>query len=64
VNVLKTDDFDYHLPEEMIAQGPAIPRESCRLLVMRRNDGLIEHTYFFNILNYLKPGDLLVVNVT
>ena len=61
---MRTDDFDYILPEERIAQAPAEPRDSCRLLVLHREDGRIEHKHFTDIVEYLEPGDLVVVNQT
>lgn len=61
---MRTDDFDYILPEERIAQAPAEPRDSCRLLVLHREDGSIEHKHFTDIEEYLEPGDLVVVNQT
>ena len=61
---MRTDDFDYSLPEERIAQAPAEPRDSCRLLVLHREDGRIEHKHFTDIVEYLEPGDLVVVNQT
>ncbi len=61
---MRTDDFDYDLPEELIAQAPAEPRDSCRLLVLHREDGTIEHRRFTDVEQYLEPGDLLVVNRT
>ena len=61
---MRTDDFDYNLPEECIAQAPAEPRDSCRLLVLHREDGRIEHKHFTDIVEYLEPGDLVVVNQT
>ncbi len=61
---MRTDDFDYNLPEEHIAQAPAEPRDSCRLLVLHREDGRIEHKHFTDIVEYLEPGDLVVVNQT
>lgn len=61
---MRTDDFDYNLPEERIAQTPAEPRDSCRLLVLHREDGRIEHKRFTDIVEYLEPGDLVVVNQT
>ncbi|MGN0286152.1 MAG: tRNA preQ1(34) S-adenosylmethionine ribosyltransferase-isomerase QueA [Atopobiaceae bacterium] len=61
---MKTDDFDYPLPDELIAQEPAEPRDSCRLLVLNRNDGSLEHRHFTDIVDYLDPGDLLVANKT
>ena len=59
-----TQDFDYDLPQELIAQEPAYPRDSCRLLVLHRSTGQIEHRVFSDIIDYLDPGDLLVVNET
>lgn len=61
---MRTDDFDYDLPEELIAQAPAEPRDSCRLLVLHRVDGSIEHRAFTDVGEYLEPGDLLVANRT
>lgn len=61
---MKTDDFDYDLPEALIAQTPAEPRDSCRLLVLDREDGSVEHRTFTDIVDYLEPGDLLVANKT
>lgn len=60
---MKTEDFDYELPEKFIAQQPAIPRDSCKLMVVNRDGGL-EHRVFRDIGDYLHPGDLLVVNET
>ena len=61
---MRTDDFDYPLPDELIAQRPAEPRDSCRLLVLHREDGGVEHRRFTDLIDYLEPGDLLVVNET
>ena len=61
---MRTADFDYDLPEELIAQAPAEPRDSCRLLVLHRGDGSVEHRTFTDIVDYLDPGDLLVANRT
>lgn len=61
---MKTADFDYHLPESSIAQTPAEPRDSSRLLVLNRATGHIEHRIFREIGDYLHPGDLLVINQT
>ena len=61
---LKTSDFFYELPEELIAQTPATPRDSSRLLVYHRDTKTIEHKIFRDITQYLKAGDLLVVNRT
>ncbi len=57
-----TSDFDYHLPSERIAQTPAEPRDSSKLMVVDRLNKKIEHKYFFDIVDYLRPGDLLVWN--
>lgn len=61
---MKTEDFDYPLPDELIAQVPAEPRDSCRMLVLNREDGSIQHKHFYDIYDFLEPGDLLVVNQT
>ena len=60
---MKTEDFDYELPEKFIAQQPAVPRDSCKLMVVH-GDGTREHRVFREIGEYLRPGDLLVVNET
>jgi S-adenosylmethionine:tRNA ribosyltransferase-isomerase len=59
---MKTSDFDYYLPKELIAQKPFFPRDKCRLLVLERETGQIEHHYFFEIEKFLKAGDVLVLN--
>ncbi len=59
---MKVNDFDYELPEELIAQTPSEKRDGCRLMVIHRDSGLIEHRQFSDILEYLKPGDCLVMN--
>jgi len=61
---LLTRDFDYHLPPELIAQTPIEPRDASRLLVLHRESGMVEHRIFRDILEYLRPGDLLVANET
>lgn len=61
---MKKSDFYYDLPEELIAQTPVYPRDSSRLLVLSRNDGKIAHRHFFNLTDYLKAGDCLVLNDT
>ena len=61
---MRTDDFDYNLPDDLIAQAPAEPRDSCRLLVLHREDGAVEHRIFRDIIDYLEPGDVLVANKT
>ncbi|MBO4990920.1 MAG: tRNA preQ1(34) S-adenosylmethionine ribosyltransferase-isomerase QueA [Firmicutes bacterium] len=59
---MNISDFDYELPLELIAQHPSEKREDCRLLVVHRSDHTIEHRRFYDILEYLKPGDCLVMN--
>lgn len=61
---MKTSDFDYDLPESSIAQTPAEPRDSSRLLVLHRDTNELEHRIFRDVADYLKAGDLLVVNQT
>lgn len=61
---MRTDDFDYSLPEALIAQTPVEPRHSSRLLVLRREIAELEHSFFFNIAAYLRAGDVLVINHT
>jgi len=61
---MRTNDFDYQLPPERIAQTPISPRHDSRLLVLNRADGSIEHTKFWEIDQFLTPGDLLVINET
>lgn len=61
---MKTSDFDYHLPPERIAQTPVEPRHAARLLVIDRRRDTLEHTTFWQIGDYLRPGDLLVINQT
>ena len=59
---LKTKDFFYELPEELIAQHPMEKRDNSRLMVIDRVSGKIEHKHFYNIIDYINPGDVLVVN--
>lgn len=61
---MKTSDFDYDLPQELIAQEPAAVRDGCRMLVMDRESGALEDRIFRDIEEYLNPGDLLVANET
>ena len=61
---MKTSDFYYELPEELIAQHPAEPRDSSRLLVYDRKADRVTHEHFYAIVKYLKKGDVLVVNNT
>lgn len=61
---MKTSDFYYDLPKELIAQTPIEPRDASRLLVYNRKNNSIEHKHFYDITEYLRPGDLLVINNT
>ncbi len=61
---MKVSDFEYVLPEELIAQTPLANRSASRLLVLNKNTGIINHDHFINLLNYLKEGDVLVLNDT
>ncbi|MBQ8536035.1 MAG: tRNA preQ1(34) S-adenosylmethionine ribosyltransferase-isomerase QueA [Clostridia bacterium] len=61
---MKTSDFYYDLPEELIAQTPMEPRDMSRLLVCHRDTGVREHKVFRDVIDYLNPGDVLVVNET
>ena len=56
------NDFDYELPQELIAQTPAEKRDFSRLMVVHRDSGKVEHKHFYDILDYLKAGDCLVLN--
>ena len=57
-------DFDYELPQELIAQHPMEPRDHSRLLVVDKNTGKLEHKHFYDLVDYLRPGDVLVFNDT
>ena len=57
-------DFDYELPQELIAQHPMEPRDHSRLLVVDKHTGEIQHKHFYDLVDYLKPGDVLVFNDT
>ena len=59
---MELSQFDFNLPEELIAQHPSDKRDESRLLVLHKNTGEIEHRHFYNIIDYLKPGDILVRN--
>lgn len=61
---MKTSDFFYELPEELIAQTPAEPRDSSRLLIYDRKNKTITHKHFYDIVDYLHSGDILVINNT
>ena len=64
LDIFDTRTYFYNLPEEQIAQKPAEPRDSSRLLVYHRDSSTIEHKKFYNVIDYLKAGDVLVVNNT
>ena len=59
---MRTSDFDYELPPELIAQTPVEPRDTSRLLVVDRRTGELAHRHFMDLPEYLRPGDLLVGN--
>ena len=59
---LKTSDFYYDLPEELIAQSPSAERDGCRLMVLDRQSGEVTHRIFRDVIEYLRPEDMLVVN--
>jgi S-adenosylmethionine:tRNA ribosyltransferase-isomerase len=61
---LRTDEFDYHLPPDLIAQTPIEPRDASRLMVVERAGGEITHRRFRDLLDYIRPGDILVANDT
>lgn len=61
---MRTEDFDYDLPSGAIAQSPAEPRDSCRLMVCDRASGQVDHRLFSDLPDYLRAGDVLVVNET
>ena len=61
---MRTDDFDYNLPEELIAQSPLANRDDSRLMILDRHTGQIKHEIFHNIINYLNCDDILVLNDT
>ena len=61
---MKTDDFNFDLPEELIAQHPLKKRDESKLMILDRKDGSIEHKVFSNIIDYLDKGDVLVLNDT
>jgi len=61
---MRTADFDYDLPKDRIAQTPVSPRHNSRLLALNRADGTVIHTHFWGIDQFLRPGDMLVINET
>ena len=62
--MMKTSDFDYYLPEELIAQTPVYPRDASRMLVYDRAKDKVYHKHFYDLVDFLKEGDLLVRNNT
>ena len=60
--ILRTSDFDYDLPEELIAQTPIEPRDHSKLMLVDRDVGALSHDRFFNLPKYLRQGDVLVFN--
>ena len=61
---MKKSDFFYDLPQELIAQHPAEPRDSSRLMVLDKKTGAVKHDIFHNIAQYIEPGDCLILNDT
>ena len=61
---MKTDDFDYYLDESLIAQTPLEKRDNSRLMLVDKKNGFYKHDHFYNIINYLNKGDVLVLNNT
>ena len=59
---MKTSDFYYDLPEELIAQTPLQQRDTSRLMVLDRQTGEVKHQHFYDIIDHLRPGDCLVMN--
>ena len=60
--MMKTSDFFYDLPKELIAQTPVEPRDHSRLMVLHKESGEVEHRHFYDVIDYLNPGDCLIVN--
>ena len=61
---MRTEDFDYNLPPELIAQTPLEKRDNSKLMVLDKETGEVKHETFKNIINYLDKGDVLVLNDT
>lgn len=59
---MRIDEFDYHLPEELIAQRPSEKRDICRLMVLDMEEKTVDHKHFYDVIDYLKEGDCLVLN--
>ena len=62
--MMKLTDFYYDLPQELIAQDPLLKRSESRLMVLDRKDNTIEHKHFYDVIDYLNPGDCLIINDT
>ena len=62
--MMKLTDFYYDLPQELIAQDPLLKRSESRLMVLDRKDNTIEHKHFYDVIDYINPGDCLVINDT
>ena len=61
---MKTSDFNYNLPKELIAQEPWPERDQCKMLVLDKSTGEVQDKHFYHIVDFVKPGDLLVANET
>ena len=61
---MKTSDFDFNLPDDLIAQTPILNRSESKLLILDKETGNVTHEKFYNIINYLGPNDVLVMNNT
>jgi len=61
---MRLSDFDYHVPDELIAQYPLEKRDHSKLMIVKRADQSITHKHFYDIVDYLNPGDLMVINET
>lgn len=61
---MKTSDFNYNLPKELIAQAPCANRDQCRMLVLDKSTGEVQDKHFYDIVDFVDPGDLLVANET
>lgn len=61
---MKTSDFFYELPQELIAQTPVVPRDSSKLMILNKNSGTLEHKHFYDLIDYLNPNDCLILNDT
>ena len=61
---MKLEEFDFYLPEELIAQTPLLKRDTSKLLTINRKENTYEHKVFSDIIDYFNPGDTLVLNNT